>query len=82
VSGPRGAAARELLIGGEGVAVTGYVVGALGLCLAAAGLALFVYPKPPPLDFAAFLGGHPRLMASLSCIVLGGAVAPYGLLAL
>jgi hypothetical protein len=64
------------------VRVIGYVVGFLGLCLAAGGLILFVYPKPPPLDFTAFLGGHPRLAASLACIVLGGAVALFGFLAL
>jgi hypothetical protein len=71
-----------LLIGGEGIAVTGYVVGGLGLCVAAVGLALFAFPKPPPLDFAAFLGGHRRLIASLACIVVGGAVALYGFVAL
>jgi hypothetical protein len=58
------------------------VVGILGLLLAAAGLALFFYPKPPPLDFAAFLGGNPRLIGSLLCVVVGGAVALYGFLAL
>jgi hypothetical protein len=62
--------------------LTGYIVGSVGLCLAVAGLILFAYPKPPPLDFTAFLGGHPRLTAYLVCIVFGGAVALYGFLAL
>jgi hypothetical protein len=44
-----------------------------------AGLVWFFYPKPPPLDFEAFLGGHTRLYASLICIVLGGALALVGL---
>jgi hypothetical protein len=48
---------------------------ALGLVLLVAGLVGFFYPKPPPLDFTAFLGGHTRLHASLICIVLGGALA-------
>jgi hypothetical protein len=58
----------------------GYVVAALGLLLVAVGLALFFYPRTPPLDFTAFLGGHPRLFASLLCIVLGGAAALFGFL--
>jgi hypothetical protein len=62
--------------------VIGYMVGFMGLFLAAVGLMLFAYPKPPPLDFPAFLGGHPRLVASLVCVVIGGAVALYGFLAL
>ncbi len=55
------------------------VLVALGLALMVAGLVWFFYPKPPPLDFEAFLGGHTRLYASLICIVLGGALALVGL---
>jgi hypothetical protein len=50
----------------------------LGLTVFAGGLVGFLYPNPPPLDFTAFLGGHRRLYASLSCIVLGGAIALVG----
>ena len=55
-----------------------FVIVALGLLLLAAGLVRFFYPKPPPLDFTAFLGGHPRLYVSLVCIVLGAALALVG----
>ena len=56
-----------------------YVFVALGLVLLAAGLIQFFYPKRPPLDFNAFLGGHTRLYVSLICIVLGGVMAMLGL---
>jgi hypothetical protein len=56
-----------------------YVFVPLGLVLLAAGLIRFFYPKPPPLDFTAFLGGHTRLYVSLICVVLGGALAVLGL---
>jgi hypothetical protein len=59
--------------------VSPYLFVALGLILLAVGLVRFFYPKPPPLDFTAFLGGHPRLYVSLICIVLGGALALVGL---
>jgi hypothetical protein len=52
----------------------------LGLAVLAGGLVGFFYPKPPPLDFTAFLGAHRRLYASLTCIVLGGAIALLGFL--
>ena len=52
---------------------------AAGLVLLVVGLVRFFYPKPPPLDFAAFLGGQPRLVVSLVCVVLGGALALLGL---
>jgi hypothetical protein len=50
----------------------------VGLALLLAGLVRFFYPKPPPLDFAAFLGGHTRLYVSLACTVIGGALALAG----
>jgi hypothetical protein len=52
---------------------------ALGLALLVAGLVGFFYPKPPPLGFTAFLGGHPRLYLSLLGVLLGGALAVLGL---
>jgi hypothetical protein len=59
-----------------------YLLVALGLSAALVGVALFLFPKPPPLDFTAFLGGHQRLFLSLALIVAGGAAALYGILAL
>jgi hypothetical protein len=56
-----------------------YLFVALGLVLLAVGLVRFFYPKRPPLEFSAFLGGHPRLYVSLICIVLGGVLALLGL---
>jgi hypothetical protein len=55
-----------------------FMVVALGLVLLAGGLVGFFYPQPPPLDFAAFLGGHRRLHVSLICAVLGGVLALVG----
>ena len=55
--------------------MTSFVLVPLGLVLLAAGIVAFFYPKRPPLDFTAFLGGHPRLYLSLFCIVLGGILA-------
>jgi hypothetical protein len=55
-----------------------FVLMALGLVLPAGGLVGFFYPKTPPLDFAAFLGGHRRLYDSLSCAVVGGVLALLG----
>jgi hypothetical protein len=56
-----------------------FVLVPLGLVLLAAGLVQFFYPKPPPLDFEAFLGAHARLYVSLICIVFGGALMLLGL---
>ena len=51
----------------------------VGLALLVAGLVGFFDPKPPPLGFTAFLGGHPRLYLSLIGVVLGAALAVLGL---
>jgi hypothetical protein len=59
--------------------VINFVVAAAGLIMFVGGLIGFFYPKPPPLDFCAFLGGHRRLYVSLICIVFGGALAMAGL---
>jgi hypothetical protein len=50
----------------------------LGLAVLASGLVAFFYPKPPPLDFTAFLGANRRLYASLVCIVVGAVIALLG----
>jgi hypothetical protein len=56
-----------------------YVLVPLGLVFFTFGLVRFFYPKPPPLDFTAFLGGHPRLFVSLICIIVGGTLTLLGL---
>jgi hypothetical protein len=61
------------------VDVVDVVLVVVGLVLLLFGLVRFFYPKPPPLDFATFLGGHPRLVISVVCVVLGGALALLGL---
>jgi hypothetical protein len=55
------------------------VLVASGLVLLVAGLVGFFFPKPPPVDFSSFLGGHTRLDASLTGIVLGVELALAGL---
>jgi hypothetical protein len=52
----------------------------LGIILVIAGLVRFFYPKPPSLDFSAFLGGNTRLYISLACILIGGVLAVAGIL--
>jgi CDP-diglyceride synthetase len=58
--------------------VGSFLLGAVGLAVLASGLVAFFYPKPPPLDFSAFLGANRRLYASLICIFLGGVIALLG----
>jgi len=53
-------------------------LGILGLIVAAGGFVAFFYPKPPALDFTAFLGGDRRLFSSLISIVVGGVLALIG----
>jgi hypothetical protein len=55
-----------------------FVLAADGLILFVGGLIGFCYPKPPPLDFRAFVGSHRRPRDSLTCIVSGGALAMAG----
>ena len=59
--------------------VNSFVLLPVGLVLLTVGLVRFFYPKPPPLDFTAFLGGNARLYASLLCVVIGGILAVLGL---